>query len=284
MWNTPFFGTDLYHVVHWFLVYSILGWIVESLYMSFCNKKWTNRGFIHGPMCPIYGVGALTVYFALKPLEGNYVALYFCGTVLATTLEYITAVIMQRLFGCIWWDYNEKPFNYKGILCLESSIAWGFYTVFLFLFLQKWVMAIVGSYPISVGIYLGAGLLIYYALDFMVSLVGAIDLNVKLQHLTRILDEMEEHLHSLNIFANRKNIQEKLEKQTGIDASQLPDSSLTELAEKYKAARSKNFILSRHFIRSYQAFSVWRRKEVERDMEQEKKVDAINVVMHPKKE
>ena len=116
MWEKMLLETDVYHIISWFLVYSILGWGVESLYMSFCNKKWTNRGFIHGPICPIYGVGALTVFFILRPFSENYFVLYFCGMILATTLEYITGVVMQRVFGCIWWDYNDKPFNYKGIL------------------------------------------------------------------------------------------------------------------------------------------------------------------------
>ena len=98
MWEIQILGTDVYHIVQWFFIYSILGWVVESIYMSFCNKKWTNRGFIHGPICPIYGVGALTVYFILKPFSHNYIIVYFCGTILATTLEYITAIIMQKIF------------------------------------------------------------------------------------------------------------------------------------------------------------------------------------------
>lgn len=265
IWDMPFFGIDLYHVLHWLLIYSVLGWAVESAYMSFCNKKLTNRGFIHGPMCPIYGVGALTVYFVLRPLEGNWVALYFGGTFLATSLEYITAVIMQKVFGCIWWDYNDKPFNYKGILCLESTVAWGFYTLFLFMFLQKWVNAFVGLYPRSIGIYLGIGLVIYYLADFTISLIGAIDLNVKLKKLSAIVDEMQERLRKIHIVPKREYIFEKLEDSVGTDPSVLPDADLNELAEKYRSMRSKNPLLSRHFIRSYQAFKIWGRKEREKD-------------------
>ena len=159
----PFLGTDVYHMVHWFLVYSMLG--------------WTNRGFIHGPMCPIYGVGALSVYFILRPLEGNWIALYFCGTILATTLEYITAIVMHKIFGSIWWDYTNKPFNYKGILCLESTIAWGFYTIILFMFLQKWVNGFVELYPRRIGVHIGIALIAYYMIDFIVSLMEAINVN-----------------------------------------------------------------------------------------------------------
>lgn len=170
MWNYPVFNTDIYHLVHWFFVYSILGWIVESIYMSICNRKWTNRGFIKGPICPIYGVGALTVYFILAPFDGNYIMLFALGSVLATTLEYCTARLMLRLFGDFWWDYTEKPFNFRGILCLESSIAWGFYTVALFLFLQKFVMAIVDSYPLRFGRIAGTLLISYFLIDMAVSL------------------------------------------------------------------------------------------------------------------
>lgn len=70
-WNRMILGFDSYHVILWFLLYSILGWIVESIYMSICNRKLTNRGFAKGPFCPIYGVGALTVYFVLRPYSSN---------------------------------------------------------------------------------------------------------------------------------------------------------------------------------------------------------------------
>ena len=127
MWTHAVYGTDLYHFIQWFILYSVMGWVVESIYMSFCNRKLTNRGFAFSPFCPIYAVGALSVYGMLRPLAGQYVVLYLAGAVLATTLEYITAVLMRNLFGQVWWDYTEKPFNYKGVICLESTIAWGFY-------------------------------------------------------------------------------------------------------------------------------------------------------------
>ena len=76
-WTRGILGTDLYHIVQWFLIYSMLGWLVESIYMSVCNRKLTNRGFMRGPMCPIYGVGALTVYFLLRPVCHNIFLLYF---------------------------------------------------------------------------------------------------------------------------------------------------------------------------------------------------------------
>ena len=165
-WNRIIFGIDGYEVVMWFLTYSMMGWLVESIYMSFCNHKITNRGFAKGPFCPIYGFGALMVFFILRPYSDNSILLFFLGSFLATTLEFLTALVMKRIFGEIWWDYHEKPFNYRGIICLESSIAWGFYTLFLFMFLQNIVAAFVAMIPVRAGRAIGNLILIGYIMDF----------------------------------------------------------------------------------------------------------------------
>ena len=166
-WNRIIFGIDGYEVVMWFLTYSMMGWLVESIYMSFCNHKITNRGFAKGPFCPIYGFGALTVFFILRPYSDNSILLFFLGSFLATTLEFLTALVMKRIFGEIWWDYHEKPFNYRGIICLESSIAWGFYTLFLFMFLQNIVAAFVAMIPVRAGRAIGNLILIGYIWIFL---------------------------------------------------------------------------------------------------------------------
>ena len=165
-WNRIIFGIDGYEVVMWFLTYSMMGWLVESIYMSFCNHKITNRGFAKGPFCPIYGFGALTVFFVLRPYSDNSILLFFLGSFLATTLEFLTALVMKHIFGEIWWDYHEKPFNYRGSICLESSIAWGFYTLFLFMFLQNIVAAFVAMIPVRAGRVIGNLILIGYIMDF----------------------------------------------------------------------------------------------------------------------
>ena len=89
MWTRELFGTDVYHLVSAFIIYSILGWLVESIYMSFCNRKLTNRGFARGPFCPIYGFGGVLGYLILHPLHKNLVALYIVGALLATAFEFL---------------------------------------------------------------------------------------------------------------------------------------------------------------------------------------------------
>lgn len=142
-WSSPVLGTDFYHITVSFVLYSILGWFVESVYMSFCNKKITNRGFAKGPFCPIYGFGATLGCIALNPFKQSFMAVYLIGGILATVFEYFAGVLMIKALGALWWDYNNKPYNYKGIICLESSIAWGFYAIGVVEYLNDFIFGIV---------------------------------------------------------------------------------------------------------------------------------------------
>ena len=130
-------GVDLYHILSWFIVYSFMGWIWESCYVSAKSKKWVNRGFVSGPFVTIYGVGAVTVYVILRPVAGNILELYFAGVAVATILEYVTGVLMEAIFHTNWWDYSDKKFNFQGKICLGSSVAWGFFTLILFYVFQS---------------------------------------------------------------------------------------------------------------------------------------------------
>lgn len=138
-WGIHLFGTTMYHLGVSFVIYSILGWFVESVYMSICNKKLTNRGIAKGPFCPIYGVGATVGSLLLNPFSGSYFLVYIIGAVLATSFEFITGLLMMKFLGSLWWDYDNKPYNYKGIICLESTIAWGFYAIGVVKFLNGFI-------------------------------------------------------------------------------------------------------------------------------------------------
>ncbi len=180
MWMKEFAGYDFYHLISCFFLFSVLGWMVESIYMSFCNRKLTNRGFMTSPFCPIYGFGAVVGYLVLHPLGDNLVALYFVGAILATVFEFLVAKLMIRLFGEVWWDYNDKPCNYKGIVCLESTIAWGFYAVIIITFLFDKVMSFVDRYPMAWGIKTITLIFVMIALDFGYHFATALGCQVKL--------------------------------------------------------------------------------------------------------
>lgn len=179
MWTKELFGTDVYHLVAAFVLYSILGWLIESIYMSLCNRKLTNRGFGRGPFCPIYGFGAVSCYLILSPLRGKYFAVYFIGAVLATIFEYLVGIGMIKFLGALWWDYNEKPFNYKGILCLESTIAWGFYAIGVVHYVHDWINGMIDSVDMRIGIVLIHVILGLVVIDYAIRFIEIFNIDLK---------------------------------------------------------------------------------------------------------
>lgn len=179
MWTKELFGTDVYHFVATFVIYSILGWLVESIYMSVCNRKWTNRGFAKSPFCPIYGFGGALGYLMLAPLRDNVVVLYIASALLATGFEFLVGKLMIGLFGELWWDYNEKPFNYKGIICLESTVAWGFYGVGIICFLHGQILRWIDSISPLVGQRLIAFIMAIVFIDYVYQLCVAFKVDVR---------------------------------------------------------------------------------------------------------
>ena len=156
-----------YVLVNAFFIYSFMGWVMECIVIRREKGFWENRHFARVPFCIIYGFGAMLGYLLLKPFSHNYFLLYLVGAVCATAFEYLTARLMLRLFGTFWWDYTNKPFNYKGILCLESTLGWGVIAVFLFAFMHKFVVGVSLAMPRTVGLMMAVVLSIVYAVDFM---------------------------------------------------------------------------------------------------------------------
>ncbi len=187
MWTKEMFGTDFYHMLSAFIIYSVLGWFVESVYMSLCNRRLTNRGFALGPFCPIYGFGAVTGYLLLHPLSGNVILLYIVGAAVATLFEFLVGKLMLRLFGMLWWNYDDKPCNYKGIICLESTIAWGAYAVIIILFLHSFVMGLIDRYPENYGILACKVIMALVCIDYLYHLLVAFGIDVQ-EYKARAID------------------------------------------------------------------------------------------------
>ena len=181
MWTKEIFGTDMYHLIAAFIMYSIIGWLVESIYMSFCNRKLTNRGFGRGPFCPIYGFGGVWGYLILHPLSNHLVGLYLAGAVLATAFEYLVGMLMLKVFGEVWWDYNDKPCNYKGIICLESTVAWGFYAIIIITFLHSRILELVDRFDMGWGIRACRLILFLVTVDYLLKLMRIFHISLREQ-------------------------------------------------------------------------------------------------------
>lgn len=162
-------------LVNVFFLYSFLGWCMECVVIRYREKGiWENRGFTKLPFCIIYGFGAMLGYALLRPLAGHNLLIYLVSAAGCTVFEYATGCLMMRLFGEFWWDYNHKPFNYKGMICLESTVAWGFLGLFVVHFLHGAIFRLILRIPRRVSSAVAALLLLAYAVDFLLSLRRAV--------------------------------------------------------------------------------------------------------------
>lgn len=183
-----------YTAIQWlffFYFYCFFGWVFESTYVSVKSHKFVNRGFMRGPFLPIYGSGAIMMLVVSMPFQDNIVLTYLAGCVGATALELVTGILMESLFKVRYWDYSNQKFNYKGHICLSSTIAWGFLTIFMTSFFHKGVEHVVFAVPYSilkvVTVLLSAGILV----DFTLSFKAALDLRDVLAGLDKAKAEME---------------------------------------------------------------------------------------------
>ena len=116
---------QIYYLMLYFFVYGFLGWCTEVAYATTKQRKFVNRGFLNGPICPIYGVGVTVVVYFLTPYKDNLILLYALSTVLVTVLEGLTGYLMDKIFHHKWWDYTNQPLNIGGYVCLIFSLVWG---------------------------------------------------------------------------------------------------------------------------------------------------------------
>ena len=112
-------------LLFFFITYCFIGWIIESTYVSVRTRKLTNRGFMRGPVIPIYGFGAMMMLFCTTPFLKWPVAVFFAGMIGCSVLEYFTGMAMEAIFKVRYWDYSDKKFNINGHVCLLNSFFWG---------------------------------------------------------------------------------------------------------------------------------------------------------------
>ncbi|MFR1801034.1 MAG: putative ABC transporter permease [Faecalispora jeddahensis] len=181
-----------------FSVYSMIGWLCESIYCSIPQKRWINRGFLNGPFCPVYGFGALLILAVLSPLLGVFefplelIVLFFTATLLTSVLEYVTSVLLEKLFHTSWWDYSNHKYQIHGRVCLMNSLLFGVMSTLVLEVLHPLISSLLTAIPRIVSFPLAGGLFVYFILDGTVTTIGILRMNGKLAQLQTILDEIRE--------------------------------------------------------------------------------------------
>jgi uncharacterized membrane protein len=181
----------------------MLGWISEVLFHLYTEKKLINRGFLNGPWCPIYGTGAITIIIALDKLPHSPILLFFSGALLASLIELVTGMILERAFGNRWWDYSDDKFNIKGYISLKFSIMWGIATIILIEFIQPIIELFLSKFSLTSLVIIHNIVLIAFVADLTLTISSLIELKNILMELKNIASELSPHKIQDELLNNR---------------------------------------------------------------------------------
>jgi len=152
-----------------FTIYSYIGWSMEVVYAFCLEKKFTNRGFYIGPICPIYGVGCLLIIILLSKYQSHPVGLFILAIVICSILEYLTSYYMEKLFKARWWDYSQKKFNINGRICLETMIPFGLIACLVIYVINPFIVETLNTIPNLILNALAIIVLMFFISDAIIS-------------------------------------------------------------------------------------------------------------------
>lgn len=214
MWNLHIFGFEFYFLFYNFFLYSFCGWIYESCLVSFQKKTWVNRGFLNGPIVPLYGAGATVVYVVLSGLglsNDQPAAIFIAGMAIATLLEYVTSYVMEKLFHAKWWDYSNYKYHFQGRICLLASFLWGFLSILMTDIFQPFINSVIAAIPRQAGEIAGYFIFLLFGIDLGVTVFYALQMDKKLAELTRYREDFMKYLEGTRLYETRDELREKLE-------------------------------------------------------------------------
>ena len=155
--------------VIYFIIYSIIGWLMEVCLTIAEDKKFVNRGFLIGPICPIYGWGVLLIVFLIDGNKADILGVFLKSIMICSVLEYFTSYAMEKLFNARWWDYSNRKYNINGRICLETMIPFGILGSAVVLYVHPFIVSTIDKLNNSFIIVLGIILFIIYLLDNLIS-------------------------------------------------------------------------------------------------------------------
>ena len=189
--KTLLVGTlSLYEIFAFFFVYSFLGWIAEVCFHALTRGEFCNRGFLNGPICPIYGTGVTLILLILGQWAQKPWAVLLVGIALPTLLELVGGWAMEEFFHHKWWDYSNRRCNFKGYICLEFSILWGIAAVCVICVLHPAVKWLVNLLPEIAAIVVSCVLSAAFLADVIVTILQLLKLNRKLKELDEVVKAM----------------------------------------------------------------------------------------------
>lgn len=204
---------SLYNILLYYIIYSCFGWCAEVLYAYKNQHKFVNRGFLHGPICPIYGSCVLFIITFLNNFHSNLFVLLIIATILTSIIEYITGFVLEKLFKKKYWDYTEDPFNLHGRICLHFSLMWGAVSIFILKIFHPLVSNLVSLIPNEFKPILFFILLSILLIDLYFTLNNLINfkqLNYNIQLSQIFINKCSSSFYALNIDTKLQLFKEKV--------------------------------------------------------------------------
>jgi len=235
----------------YFIVYSFLGWICETTYCTIIDKKYVNRGFLKGPFCPIYGVGALIVIIILTPVADNIILLFLTGMIFTSILEYITGFLLEVIFNLKWWDYSNYKFNIQGRVCLLNSTLFGVLSVITVNFINPIVKKLITNISANIILWICGILIIYFLLDTIITVYKVLQLGGKLQEMNALYQELKEkgEIYKDIVQQNIEKLDELIEHEN--EKITYVKEQINKLKMKWENVIAKNKSVNKRIIKAF---------------------------------
>ena len=270
----------MYEMLWYFMIYSIIGWMIEVSYHAITMGKVINRGFLNGPLCPVYGSGVIMVLtvvdmcgvwfgFETDLSKASTVELFIIGIIFATLIELVAGFLLDQIFHARWWDYRDRKFNLNGYICLEFSIYWGLGIAFVLRVIQPVFEKLVDSIPNKLGIIILIVCYLIFVIDLILTVLTILKLNKQLEKMRnmeaailRLSDGMSEFIgtgtiktmEKINESQNRAE-QRKAEFKENIGKSK---AELEQSIQNTKEELEQSYKRLRVLIRYHRIFGIGR--------------------------
>lgn len=239
----------MYEYLWYFFLYAFFGWCCEVCFAAAKDGIFVNRGFLNGPVCPIYGVGVSVVVLCLTPVRENILFLFIGSVLLTSALEWATGFVLERVFHQKWWDYSDMPGNLNGYVCPLFSLLWGLACLLVMRVFHPMVAKLVGWIPHTLGVVLLCVFGAVFVADVVVTVLAMAKLTAKLRRLDEIARSIKAVSDGIgeNLADTTLSIEEKVsrgrdaltERKSALDAQRRAREEAAEERREVRAAEAE---------------------------------------------
>ena len=184
-------GIPLSQLFLYFILYAFLGWVMETCYCSVVERRLVARGFLYGPICPIYGGGVTLMILFFTPLKGNLILFYGVAVVVMTSWEYLVGWVLEVTTHVKYWDYSQFRFNLKGRVCLWVALTWGVLSYIVIFFIHPPFQQLVESLPVWLEFMLCGAFLALLAVDAAFTIRNLVLVAMHVESVTQLGQELQ---------------------------------------------------------------------------------------------